>query len=449
MFGTSGIRGVANSEVGCELAVRLGGALSQAGKKAVVATDTRLAAPMIKHALVSGLLSGGAEVLDIGVVPTPVLSFASQQLGCTGVMVTASHNPPQYIGMKLFESGFEIDKVKEKAMEQKLGQDYSPKAKFDKVGRLGQADFRQQYFGFALQKIDAAKVAATRPKVVVDCANAAASTCMPYLLGMVGCQVVSVNCEQNTSFNRGLEPSQANLADTAKVVRATGALLGIAHDGDADRAVIMDEKGNVLPLDVQLALMCLFELGKNRQAGKRIVTTVEASLAVRRAVEAGGGEISITPVGSLHVAQSLYSQGGCFGGEPCGEYVYPAGVKSPDGLLSGLKFIEMLCTKGEISALSKQVKTYPIHRAKFPCPNEKKKAAMALIERQVESAGKLKGAKSLSDGLRVDFEDGWFLIRPSGTEPIMRLTAECLTQKRLDGTVRALESIIQNSVSKA
>jgi len=440
MFGTSGIRGIANSDVGPELAVKVGTALGFPGTKIAIATDTRLAAPMIKHALVSGMLSCGSDVLDLGVVPTPVLSFVSQREKCSGVMVTASHNPKEYIGMKLFFEGRELAREQEKKIEKEILSPCIPKAPFDKAGVAAQFNALDGYFKFALSLVDLKSIRAKNPRIVVDCGNGAACGAMPYLLGLAGCSVLSVNSEPNGNFNRQLEPNARNLENTAKIVKASGALIGIAHDGDADRAIIIDEQGKVLALDTQLAMMATSELEKTGSK-KIVVTTVEASLAVREAIEGAGAKVEITPVGSQHVASRLFASGGAFGGEPCGEYVFYGGTKSPDGLVAGLKFVEMLCKKGKISNLASKIKSYPIHRSKFQCSD--KTGAMKKI---LAATSGMEGAASTVDGLRLDFEDGWFLIRPSGTEPYMRLTCECKSQKRLDKLAAELEAIIKKSV---
>ncbi|HQT44999.1 MAG TPA: phosphoglucosamine mutase, partial [Candidatus Micrarchaeota archaeon] len=244
----------------------------------------------------------------------------------------------------------------------------------------------------------------------------------------------------NGNFNRNLEPNVKNLEDAADIVKSCKADMGIAHDGDADRAIIIDEKGKAMALDIQLAVMCKNEL--ERKNGK-IISTVEASLAVREAVEMAGGTLDITPVGSMNVQRAMSESACVFGGEPCGEYIYPYGVPCPDGLLSGLKFVEIFCKKGSMSALAGAIKPYPIYRAKFPCESDAKKQAMKHIAGEIKAIG---GTLNGMDGIRKDFEDGWFLIRPSGTEPAIRLTLECKTQKRLDELKGKLESIMKAGV---
>ncbi len=449
MFGTSGIRGIANSEVSCELAAKVGMAacslsLSSPGAKSRIAIgmDSRLASPMIKHAFASGAMAAGCDVMDIGLAPTPLVSYVTSKLGCDGAMITASHNPKEYVGIKLFSKGVEYPRAMEAEVEKLVSAGPKP-ASFDKAGAYIVSDFRDEYYSYLLSLVDVKAIVAKRPKVLVDCGNGAASLSMPYLLQKAGCHVVSLNCEPNGNFNRGLEPNARNLADTAKAVQACGADLGIAHDGDADRAIMIDEKGRVLALDTQLAIMCQNELAGRKG---RIVSTVEASLAVREAVEKAGGSLAITPVGSMHVQAALAESGGVFGGEPCGEYVYPYGVPCPDGLLTGLKFIEIFCKKGAFSSLASKVSEYPIYRAKYPCPAKHKAAAMKYIESET---GKLPGKSNDMDGIRRDFEDGWFLVRPSGTEPIIRLTLECKTSKRLDALKKELEKIISTGIDLA
>ncbi|MFA5106013.1 MAG: phosphoglucosamine mutase [Candidatus Micrarchaeia archaeon] len=443
MFGTSGIRGIANSEVSCELACQVGMAAgSLSNGKIAIGMDSRLASPMIKRAFASGAMASGCDVMDIGLVPTPLVSFVSKKLRCGAAMITASHNPKEYVGIKLFSKGVEYPREMEARVEKLVSSGQKPAA-FDKTGSYSESDFREEYFSSLLSLVDAELIASKKPKVVVDCGNGAASMSMPYLLQKAGCHVVSVNSEPNGNFNRNLEPNAANLADTGKIVAACGAALGIAHDGDADRAIAIGDRGDVLALDTQLALMCESELAKKKG---RIISTVEASLAVREAVEKSGGTLEITPVGSIHVQGELAKSGGVFGGEPCGEYVYPAGVPCPDGLLSGLKLIEIYCRKGSLSSLAAKAKAYPIHRSKFQCNAKHKAAAMKYIAAEVKA---FPGTPNNMDGIRKDFEDGWFLIRPSGTEPAIRLTLECKSGKRLGEMKNRLEKIMATAVGLA
>ncbi|MCX6772656.1 MAG: hypothetical protein NTV88_02705 [Candidatus Micrarchaeota archaeon] len=353
MFGTSGIRGVYGKDVTTALAAKVGNAVGGMGKKIVLSRDCRSTSPILSEALSAGAMENGASVLDMGICPTPLLAYATMKENCDGAMITASHNPPEYNGIKLFSS--------------------------DKPG----------------------------------------------------------------TFVRNLEPNPSTLTETAKLVVKNKCDFGVAFDGDGDRALAIDEKGKVLGLDTQLAIFCSHFMQKD--GNRKIVSTVEASLCVRDTVESLHGKVFITPVGSLHVAEEVKKQGAIFGGEPCGEYVFPSATPCAEGLLSALFIAEIFTQKGPLSALSAGVKTYPMERRKYRCDEAKK----FIIMQKIAEKPQLEGHLSTADGLRYDFSEGWMLIRASGTEPAIRLTAEAKTQKKLGEIMQRAEDLIMRAMDAA
>lgn len=437
-FGTSGIRGRFGEEVTPELAMGLGRTVvERKGVRVVVGRDARSTGPLLENALVSGIIAAGGTALMAGIVPTPTLSFAVRNHGDCGVMITASHNPPEYNGFKLLgKDGGEVGKEHEGKMEEELGRT----AKIPDWKGMGDAvrleGAVREHMDLLLGLVDVGLIRKKSPKVVVDCGNGAASVIMPYALREAGCRVVAVNAEPSGFFARGLEPNEENLRETAAIVRAVSADLGIAHDGDADRAIAIGENGELLGLDAQLALVAGEELAKKK--GK-VVSTIEASLAVKEAVEKAGGELAVTRVGSLHVAGEMGKVGAVFGGEPCGEYIFRGGVLMPDGILAGLKFVELFCRKGSLAKLREGVETYPIKRAKFPSKDKEK--AMRGIAPAIKK--EFKGKFFEEDGIRVDFEGGWVLVRASGTEPIIRITAEAREEGLLKESYGKAEAVVK------
>ena len=194
---------------------------------------------------------------------------------------------------------------------------------------------------------------------------------------------------------------------------------------------------------MQLAIFCSHFLSKD--GNRKIVSTVEASLCVRDTVESLKGRIFITPVGSLHVAEEVKKQSAIFGGEPCGEYVFPSATPCAEGMLTTLFIAEIFSQKGPLSKLSEAVKTYPMERRKYKCKEEKKN----LIMQKIMEKPQLEGHLSKADGLRYDFADGWLLIRPSGTEPAIRLTCEGKTQKKLDEIIQRADTLIMQALDAA
>jgi len=442
MFGTSGIRGLYGKEVTPELARKVGNASGKAGGKMIVARDTRSTSPILSEALASGAMLSGASVIDIGIAPTPLLAYATMKENCDGAMITASHNPPEYNGIKLFSQGMEFARQREKEVESAVaGKERATEWK--SAGQKTEKDYSKEYIAFLISKIDAASVRSKRPRVLIDAGNAAAYSLGPSLLLAAGCEVVQLNCDTPGKFTRNLEPNPSTLSETAKAVKKNKCDFGLAFDGDGDRCLAIDEKGKVLPLDVQLSLFCSHFLSKD--GNRKIVSTVEASLCVRDTVRALKGKIFITPVGSLFVSEEVKRESAVFGGEPCGEYVFPSATPCAEGLLTALFIAEIYSQKGPLSALCEKVKTYPMERRKYKC-NEGKKQ---LIMQKVMEKPALEGHLSKVDGLRYDFEDGWLLIRPSGTEPAIRMTCEAATPKKLDEIIQRADTLIMQAMDAA
>lgn len=442
LFGTSGIRGLYGTEVSCSLAMKVGAAVGSNCKKLIIAIDARATSPLLSEALAAGAMSTGAEVVFLGMAPTPLLAYATMKGKCAGAMITASHNPPEYNGIKLFKEGREFSEKEENEVEALLAAPRAP-VEWDKAGQRKNADLQQEFVSFLLSKVDAAAIAKRKPRVLVDCGNAAASPLAPALLRAAGCEVVGLYCSEPGRFERNLEPKSETLSAASKLLVEKKCDFGVAFDGDGDRAIAIDERGRVLALDAQLAVFSSYFLAKSKS--KKVVSTVEASLSVREAVEEAGGEISITPVGSRHVAEEVKRRGACFGGEPCGEYVFPQSTPCADGLLAALFVADIFCARGKLSALASAVKTYPIERKKYKCEGRSKEKIMAALSRALV----FPGAKlSKIDGIRLDFPDGWLLVRPSGTEPAIRLTCEFREKEKLQKTVASAEKEILSAISK-
>lgn len=442
LFGTSGIRGIYGKDVTPELAMKVGNAAGAMGKKIIIARDTRLTSPILASALASGAMLSGCEAIDIGVAPTPMLAFVTHKENCIGAMITASHNPPEYNGIKLFSCGMEFTKEQEGQIETALLSGKEKKADWGKAGQMTTIDCNDEYIAFLLSKVDVSLIKKRKPRVLIDAGNAAAYAIAPKLFRTAGCEVVELYCDRPGEFARNLEPKPSTLAEAAKTVKTKKCDFGVAFDGDGDRAIAIDETGTVLPLDVQLAIFADYFLSKG--GNKKVVTTVEASLSVRETVEEHGGKLFVTPVGSLHIAEEVRKEKAAFGGEPCGEYVFPFATPCAEGVLSALLIAEIYCKMGRLSSLAGAIKTHFMERAKYKCNEGAKHAIMQVLTEKPSLEGKL----STIDGLRYDFSDGWLLIRPSGTEPAIRLTCEAKTKKKLDEMVQRAERAILGEIHR-
>lgn len=432
MFGTSGIRGIYGKEITESLAERISAVFST--DRLVIGRDLRKSGVSLFESVSSGAMSVGADPIDLGIVPTPTVALATKKHSCRGIMITASHNPLQYNGLKLIEGGKEIGKDMEKEVVRKYQSEWKPRG-VNGRGMHRDLDIIEDHKEMASRLADTDAISRRKPKVVVDC-NGAGAVIIPYLLSDIGCSVISVNASLEC-FNRPSEPSRENVIYLGEVVRRSNADFAIAHDGDCDRCVIMDEKGEVLPLDVQLAMMIEHEL--RRSSNKMIVSTVEASLVIREVVEEAGGTIDITPVGSTFVGDMLEEKGALFGGEPCGEYIYEKGVHVPDAVAAAVKFCELFSRDGSFSKLKTKYRQNFIAREKYQTKD--KKVAMDRIGGAISDM--VEGKERRDDGIRIDEDDGWFLIRASGTEPIIRLTMEYVKKEKLEKRKKQVDALIR------
>ena len=432
LFGSSGVRGLTNFELTPSLACDVGLAVATYAKSkcVVVARDTRVSGCMIENALVSGLVSCGVTVYLADVVPTPVLAYATHVLGAdVGFMITASHNPPQYNGIKVFNSQtlsyVEVDQV---AVEKIISEKQYDLASWQGLGKTVQYDACVPYLDMVK------KVALLRKKwhVVVDPGCGAAYSVAPQMLKMLGCKVTALNAQPDGYFPaRTSEPTAESLKTLSKTVCALGADIGIAFDGDADRVAFIDENGEFVNFDRVLAAYGAYAL---KQAGKDgsdggVVVNVEASMCVETMVEGLGGRVVRVKVGDIYISEAIKREGAVFGGEPCGAWVHPLQHYCPDGLLSAALFLKALEAEGKVvSEFISEVPKYLTLRKNIKCSNEVKTKTITAIAEIIKD--EIVGFIDFStiDGVRLALKDGWLLIRASGTEPLIRVTVEGKTE---------------------
>ena len=433
LFGTFGVRRTANDVLTPEFASRLAacyGTLIQG--TVAVGGDTRTSSPMLKEAVKAGLLSSGCDVVDLGILPTPGVQYAVRKYYDGGVMITASHNPPKYNGLKfLDEYGNGIPDEMDFAIE-KLYFDEEPKrAHWSEIGELYQNDkIIDEYIEEAISKVDAQAIRDANLKVVVDCGSGAGSYTAPYLIQKLGCDVTTLHCQADGFFpGRDPEPIEENLQELINVVKELGADIGLAHDGDADRTICIDEKGNFVLGDKTFTLVEKQMLKENN--GGTIVTTVATSQAIYDIAEEYNGEVIATAVGDLLVARKLKDEDGLFGGEENGGLIFPDFVYGRDAVMTVAKILEIIAK--EKKSLSKLVSELPVYYAskmKIECPDDQKEFVMESIAEEVKNTTDFK--LDLTDGVKILKDDGWVIIRPSGTEPIFRCFAESDSQEKAD-----------------
>ena len=403
LFGSSGIRRVADQEL-LYLSVKVGLSLGRKYKSVVIGSDTRSSSESVKFALVSGLLAGGCRAYDAGIIPTPTLAFAARDFNA-GIMVTASHNPPEYNGLKLWNpdgSAFDItqrNQIDEDIQNNSLTTSVWEKmqqVKYYKEAIEKHMSYILEYFSRSLLDL----------KVVVDCNCGAASLITPRLLTEMGCEVIAINSYNSSFFPHKIEPVAENLTGLAEIVQASHASLGIAHDGDADRMVAIDRKGRYVPGDKLLAIFA-----RNIKPGK-LVTTIDTSMALDEL----NCKIVRTKVGDAFVSEEL-KKDGQFGGEPAGSWIFPEISYCPDGIYAAAQLAQ-ICRDYDLTELVDALPSYPIMRGSI----ENVSISLEEQERKLRTLNPLLVDKT--DGIKLIFKDGWLLIRPSGTEPKVRLTVE-------------------------
>jgi phosphoglucosamine mutase len=420
-FGTSRIREIADKGL-MQLALKVGLALGNVYRNVAVGCDTRTSSQAMKHALISGLLTAGSKCCDDGVIPTPILAFAAKEFDA-GAMITASHNPLEYNGIKLLNpDGSAFDSYQRKQIEEMVLNDSFSAAPWEEIKQSS------IYNGAIEQHID--RILQDFPtglklKVVVD--SGCGTTCMitPYLLTKLGCEVVGLNCHPSGFFPHDIEPTEANLGDLIKATRELGADLGIAHDGDGDRMMIVDDRGIFVPGDKLLAIFAQ-EVG-----AKEIVTTIDASMVI----DEMGFKIIRTRVGDTYVSEEL-KKGGGFGGEPSGSWFFPNISLYPDGIYAAAQAVA-IANRQKLSQLVDNLPHYPLLRGSISSEG----IVIPRLEQQLMTMNPL--SVSNMDGIKLNFEDGWLLIRASGIEPKIRITAEAKSEARLhhlyDNSIRIIK----------
>ena len=431
LFGTFGVRRTANDVLTPEFASRLAACYgTQIQGKVAVGGDPRTTSPMLMEAVKSGLLSSGCDVVDLGILPTPGVQYAVRKYYDGGVMITASHNPPEYNGIKfLDEYGIGIPEDIELAIE-KLYFDEEPKrANWSEIGRIYTNDkIIDEYVDEAISKVDSEVIKNANLKVVLDCGSGAGCYTAPYLIRKLGCELTTLNAQADGFFpGRDPEPIEENLQELISVVKELNADIGLAHDGDADRTICIDENGNFILGDKTFTLVEREMLKEN--GGGTIVTTVATSQAIYDIANEYNGKVIATAVGDLLVARELKDTNGLFGGEENGGLIFPEFVYGRDAVMTVAKILEIIAKeKKTLSQLVSELPTYYSSKMKTECSDDIKEEVMSKIANEVKNTTDFE--IDTTDGVKILKDDGWVIIRPSGTEPIFRSYSEGNTQEK-------------------
>ncbi len=446
LFGTNGIRGVVGEDMTVDLALRVGksvGSVLATGPIAI-GRDPRTSGPMLRDAVVAGLLATGHDVQDAGVVPTPALQYLVHTGTFSGgVVITASHNPAEFNGIKVVDRlGMELSRPEEERIEARFfAEDYTL-AGWSAVGHVHpNASGTGSYLDGIASRVDAGAIRDAGLRIVVDCGNGASCGTSPALASRLGCDVVSLNGEPDGRFpGRPPEPVQANLEALLRSVKESHADLGVAHDGDADRAIFVDDRGTFVFGDRSLALVAKDIVSKN--GGGVVVTPVSSSRCLEDVVRAARGTVRYTKVGAPIVARTMHEIGAVFGGEENGGMIFPEHQFCRDGAMTLAMVLEIVARADQrLSQLLAGLPAYSLHKTSVRYQSGDRDAILARMK-SIASGQRVEDI----DGLKIHYDDGWVLVRPSGTEPIFRIYAEAKSEERARSLAAKGESLLRDAM---
>ncbi len=428
IFRAYDIRGIFGEDLTEEVATRIGAAFAKFidGKSVVVGRDARISGGKLRDALISGLVSR-CNVTDVGMIPTPLLYFAASRLKKdAGIMVTASHNPPQWNGFKAFwgQKGSIYGK------DMQTIRDYAKAVDLKKLGeKRGKTDSYESIIGeyqdFVQSKIQLGR----KLKVVADTANGACGLVAPALFERIGCDILTLNKEPDGTFPAHLPvPKEETLGELMKEVVQQKADFGVGYDGDGDRAVFIDEKGKLIPGDLTLLIFAKDALQKH--PGGKVIYEVSCSMAVEEYVKKLGGIPLVERVGHTFIMDKMIGEQAVLGGEKSSHFYFADVYGMDDGTFASMKLAEILSKSDEtLSEMVASLPQYPsVYEKNFEVDDSRK---FEVIE-NVRSQFKRFGLKTLDiDGVKLIDEDGWVILRASNTEPVIRISAEARTKEKL------------------
>jgi phosphoglucosamine mutase len=415
LFGSSGIRRKFDQNL-MDTALKVGSALASGSSEILIGMDTRTTSPLLGHLVVSGILGSGGNAYVTGIAPTPTVAFSARTVKA-GCMITASHNPEEYNGLKLFNpDGSSFTQFQQGKMEEMMKTQHWTDWRHQGEEKI--IDAHTPHKEAILKKIHVA----SDVKVILDCGNGAGCTLTPNLLEEAGVKTTCVNCNPSGYFARPSEPLKEHLGYIGEMITRNGLNGAVVHDGDADRMMAFDNKGRYIDGD---HLLMLFTKYLN---AKHVVTTSDASMIIEEIAD-----VRRTPVGDAYVSEELLGWGD-FGGEPSGAWIFPQISFCPDGPFAAAFYCE-IASEVDIAQEIDSMPSYPILRESVSCETARE-TVLAL------------GATNPTDGLRTADDNGWCLIRASGTEPKIRITAEGKTlQKAKDMILRGKERIRQGKIA--
>ena len=437
LFGTDGVRGVANVELTCELSYRLGQAAATfLGKTIVVGKDTRLSGDMLEAALVAGITSAGGTALLAGVIPTPGVALLVRELNAAGgAVISASHNPPEYNGIKLFDGqGYKLpDEVEDRIQAAiESGEVDQGKPSGDAVGTMQQIPFAvERYVQHAVDSIHAQGADLSDMKIALDCGHGASSTTSKLALERLGAQVFVMN-DTFTGLDINVECGSTNLEPLKRFVAQTGADAGIAHDGDADRVMLVDSRGNEIDGDMMEAVMAIDMKKRGRLPYDTVVSTVMCNLGFVRCMEANGIKVVQTKVGDRYVLEEMRANGYIIGGEQSGHLILLRHNSTGDGLMTAVQFLAAVKRNyASVDEVAGVFVHYPQELINVRVSDKEAVFGSETVKAAVAAAEEAMG------------ETGRVLLRPSGTEPVVRVMVEAASDEDALKHCRAIADVVE------
>ncbi len=423
LFGTDGVRGVANRDLTPELGMSLARAAARAllvtGGRVIIGRDSRTSGPMLEAALAAGFASAGIDVGLAGIIPTPAISFLIKDEGAElGAVLSASHNPPEDNGVKFFaRSGLKLSVDEEEMVESALGAPPAPSARVGRIEPLDAAATR--YAAFLTGTIESEDGDLSGLTLVVDCAFGATGPIAPRVFRHLGARVIELNTETDGS-RINVDCGSTHLAAVREAVLRHKADLGIAFDGDGDRVLLVSSRGQTIDGDHVIGIAALHRGSKGPLRPPLVVGTVLSNLGLEQLLRSNDIEMIRTPVGDRHVAQAMVAHGARIGGEPSGHVIFSDHAPTGDGILTAVQLLEIAHDAGEsVEALARGVPLFPQSQRNVPCPS-----IAAAREVPLEEVAALADARLAGRGRAV--------LRPSGTQPTVRVFVEAEDQALAD-----------------
>ncbi|MCC8164905.1 MAG: phosphoglucosamine mutase [Planctomycetes bacterium] len=446
MIGISGVRGVVGDNLTPELLVNLGqafGTWTESGK-VVVGRDTRASGDMVKHAVFSGLLSAGCRIVDVGVCGTPSAAMMVKRLGADGgIVISASHNTIEWNALKFFRNDgvYMTQEQGRQLLDIYYGGD-SIKVGHDKLHAVETDDGAlENHIDTVMEIVDVPALKKRKFRVAVDCCNGAGSELALEFLRRTGCVPLPIACEMNGHFPRNPEPTRSHVTEILDVVKKKGADLGFAQDADADRVAFISELGEYIGEEYSLCLAARYRLTQNKGP---VVTNVSTTRMIDDVAREADVEVFRTPVGEVNVAEMMIEKNAVVGGEGNGGVIDPRVHYGRDALTGAALILQYMLETGKpLSQLASEIPMYHMSKQKVEC--SKRSVAPVLKCLAQEEADRV----DTQDGVKLDFSDGWVHIRPSNTEPIVRVYSEARTPEEADTLANkyrvVVEKLVRNS----